>query len=72
MTATAQHPLRERRLRAGFTLEQLAQGTQTTRAAMSLWENGTVPSVVNAMRLARFYGLSTDDLFAYLLEEDQS
>ena len=61
--------LKEARLKNGYTLEQVAQKLSTTRAAISMYENGK--REVNNNLLVKFselYGVSTD----YLLGKETS
>ena len=57
--------LKELRLEAGFTQEQLSKAVngQVTASAIGLWElNKRVPNIESAMILAEYFGVSLDYL----------
>ena len=57
--------LKELRLEAGFTQEQLSKAVngQLTASAIGLWElNKRVPNIESAMILAEYFGVSLDYL----------
>jgi putative transcriptional regulator len=56
--------VRERRVEAGLTQEQLGDLAGVSRQSVLSIERGRyVPSLVLALRLARIFGCSTDALF---------
>ena len=62
--------VKEHRIRRGLTQEGLAQTTGVSRQSINAIERGRyVPSLPLALRFARLFGCSVDDLFD-LLEED--
>ncbi len=61
---TVDSSLREKRLEAGLTQEEIAQQTGVTRQTIIAIERGNyVPSVLLALRLARVLGCRVEDLF---------
>ena len=50
----------------GLTQEQAAAAVGVTRQALSKWESGeSLPDLRNCAALARFYGVTVDDLLGY-------
>ncbi len=61
--------VREHRLRQGLTQEELAREVGVSRQSINSIERGRyTPSLPLALRFARVFGCSTDELFE--LEED--
>ena len=61
--------IRELRKKAGYTQEELADATGVSRQTIISIEGGRyIPSLPLALRIARFFGCSTDDMFK--LKED--
>lgn len=66
----ANHPLlvnrlKELRLAAGLTQAELASLIQVSRKTINTVENGVfVPSTILALRLAREFSVSVEDIFA--------
>jgi len=61
--------VKEYRTRFGYTQDELGQAVGVSRQSINAIERGRyVPSLPLALRFARFFGCSTDDLF--LLPED--
>lgn len=55
--------LKEARVNAGLTQEQLAQKIMVSRQTISNWENGkSLPDIINIMNLSDLYQISLDDL----------
>ena len=58
--------LRELRLEKGLSQRQLAESLEMKHANISRWESGLQdPTSVNIIKIARFFGVTTD----YLLGE---
>jgi putative transcriptional regulator len=56
--------IREFRKRAGFTQEELADALGVSRQTIISIERGRyVPSLSLALKIAKFFGCSTDDMF---------
>jgi len=56
--------IREFRKRAGFTQEELADALGVSRQTIISIERGRyVPSLPLALKIAKFFGCSTDDMF---------
>ncbi|MGD8698269.1 MAG: helix-turn-helix transcriptional regulator [Gemmatimonadales bacterium] len=69
MDATVRSYVREHRLRQGLTQEELAQAVGVSRQSINSIERGRyTPSLPLALRFARVFACSTDELFE--LEED--
>lgn len=69
MDATVKCYVREHRLRHGLTQEELAQAVGVSRQSINSIERGRyTPSLPLALRFARVFACSTDELFE--LEED--
>jgi len=61
---TVDSSLRQKRLEAGLTQEEIAQRAGVTRQTIIAVERGNyVPSVLLALRLARELGCRVEDLF---------
>jgi putative transcriptional regulator len=61
--------VKEYRLRRGLSQEELAKRVGVSRQSINSIERGRyVPSLPLALRIARFFGCSTDELFE--LEEE--
>lgn len=55
--------LKEARVQAGFTQEQVAEAIQVTRQTMSNWETEkSYPDIISVIRLSDLYQLSLDEL----------
>lgn len=54
--------LKERRLKAGLTQENVAKIIGVDQTAVSLWENGKKPLLKHRVKLAKFYGCKVDEL----------
>ncbi len=55
--------LKEARVNAGLTQEQLAQKIMVSRQTISNWENGkSLPDIISIMNLSDLYQISLDDL----------
>ncbi len=60
--------LEELRLERGVRQEELAEALKVSRQTISSLENGRYnPSILLAIRLARYFGMSVEDIF--FLEE---
>jgi putative transcriptional regulator len=56
--------IKEYRKRAGFTQEELARELRVSRQTIISIERGKyVPSLPLALKIAKFFGCSTDDMF---------
>ena len=56
--------IKEHRLRHGFTQEELAQAVDVSRQSINSIERGRyIPSLPLALKFARLFDCSTDDLF---------
>lgn len=56
--------LKERRLKAGLTQENVAKIVEVDQTAVSLWENGKKPLLKYRVKLAKLYGCTVDELLA--------
>jgi len=66
MSAELSSHVREHRLRAGLTQEELARAVGVTRQTIIAIEKGNYPpSVLLALRLARRLGVTVEELFDY-------
>ena len=54
--------LKERRLKAGLTQENVAKIVEVDQTAVSLWESGKKPLLKHRIRLAKLYGCTVDEL----------
>ena len=55
--------IKAHRTRCGMSQEQLAEGLQVSRQAVSKWETGTAePSTSNLLALAKAFGISPEEL----------
>ncbi|MBW3534966.1 MAG: helix-turn-helix domain-containing protein [Gemmatimonadetes bacterium] len=65
----SRHLIREARLRAGLTQQQLAERLETTQSAVARWEaGGARPSLESLTEVARVCGL---DLRVHLVDRDE-
>ena len=59
------------RMNKGITQEQLGEVLGVSSQAVSKWENGiALPDITLAPILARYFGISMDELFGFHLKED--
>lgn len=64
MNGDVESNVREHRLRRGLTQEELAQAVGVSRQSINSIERGRyTPSLPLALRFARVFGCSTDELF---------
>ena len=64
--------IRELRKKSGMTQEQLADMIGISFQAVSKWENNiALPDITLVPKLARIFGVTTDDLFSFSLKEMQ-
>ena len=62
--------LEQLRKQRGISQEELADALQVSRQTVGSLENGRYnPSILLAFRIARFFGMSIEDIFLY--EEDE-
>ena len=62
--------LEEIRKAKGITQEELANALEVSRQTVGSLENGRYnPSIILAFKIARFFGVSIEDVFIY--EEDE-
>lgn len=55
--------LKDARVQAGFTQEQVAEKVMVSRQTISNWENGkSLPDIVSIMNLSDLYQISIDEL----------
>ena len=55
--------LRNCRMRAGITQEQLAEEMSVSRQTISNWENGrSLPDIISVIKISELYQVSLDDL----------
>ena len=63
--------LEELRKARGINQEELAAALEVSRQTIGSLENGRYnPSIILAFKIARYFGLSIEDIFIY--EEEQS
>lgn len=63
--------LEELRRQRGIRQEELAETLEVSRQTISSLENGRYnPSITLAIRIARYFGMSVEDIFIYE-EEDR-
>ena len=63
--------LEELRQQKGIRQEELAAALEVSRQTIGSLENGRYnPSIILAFKIARYFGLSIEDIFIY--EEEQS
>ena len=63
--------LEELRTQRGIRQDELATALKVSRQTISSLENGRYnPSILLAMRIARYFGLTVEDIFIYSDEED--
>lgn len=56
--------LKERRIKAGLTQENVAKIVEVDQTAVSLWESGKRPLLKHRVRLAKLYGCTVDELLS--------
>lgn len=62
--------LEELRRRLGLKQEELAEALEVSRQTISSLENGRYnPSILLAFKIARFFGMSIEEIFIYEEEE---
>lgn len=62
--------LEEIRKQKGMTQEELAEVLEVSRQTIGSLENGRYnPSIILAFKIARFFGMSIEDIFIYDEEE---
>lgn len=63
--------LEEIRKQRGIKQEELATALEVSRQTIGSLENGRYnPSILLAFRIARFFGMSIEDIFIYEEEEE--
>ncbi|MEW6242753.1 MAG: helix-turn-helix transcriptional regulator [Bacillota bacterium] len=63
--------LEEIRKQRGMTQEELAAALEVSRQTVGSLENGRYnPSIILAFKIARFFGMSIEEIFIY--EEEQT
>jgi putative transcriptional regulator len=63
--------LEELRRRLGLKQEELADALEVSRQTISSLENGRYnPSILLAFKIARYFGMSVEDIFIYEGEEE--
>ena len=66
-----ENKLKEVRTSRGISQEDLAEALEVSRQTISSLENGRYnPSILLAFKIARYFGVSIEDIFIY--EEDES
>lgn len=66
MSVTVQNSVREYRTKAEATQEDLATSVEVSRQTIIAIEKGSyVPSVLLAMKLAKYFKVSVEKLFTY-------
>ena len=64
--------LEEVRKQRGIKQEELADAMKVSRQTISSLENGRYnPSVILAIKLARYFGMNVEDIFLYEEEQDE-
>lgn len=64
--------LEEIRKQGGIKQEELAEAMGVSRQTISSLENGRYnPSVILAIKLARYFGMKVEDIFIYEEEQDE-
>ena len=64
--------LEEIRKQRGIKQEELADAMKESRQTISSLENGRYnPSVILAIKLARYFGMNVEDIFLYEEEQDE-
>jgi putative transcriptional regulator len=70
---TGDTPVRVARRRLGLTLKQVAPRVGVSIGTVSQMELGDhCPSIHTALRLARFYGMTVEDLFGHLVPDERT
>ena len=65
--------LEEIRKQKGMTQEELAEVLEVSRQTIGSLENGRYnPSIILAFKIARFFGMSIEDIFIYDEEEQNN
>jgi putative transcriptional regulator len=65
--------LEEIRKQRGIKQEELAAALEVSRQTIGSLENGRYnPSILLAFKIARFFGMSIEDIFIYEEEEEQT
>ena len=63
--------LKNRREKAGLSQSELARKTRIVQTNLSRWESNThVPNIADCITLAKFYGVSIDELVGYAVSKD--
>ena len=63
--------LEEIRKARGLRQEELARELSVSRQPISSWENGrNNPSILLAFKIARYFGLTIEEIFIYEEEEE--
>lgn len=66
-------PVRVARRRLGLTLKQVAPKVGVSLGTISQMELGDhCPSIQTALRLARFYGMTVEELFGHLIPTERT
>ena len=64
--------LEELRTQRGIRQDELATALKVSRQTISSLENGRYnPSILLAMRIARYFGLTVEDIFLYDENEEE-
>ena len=64
--------LEEIRKQRGIKQEELADAMKVSRQTINSLENGRYnPSVILAIKLARYFGMNVEDIFLYEEEQDE-
>ena len=70
-SVTMKNRLEQLRKERGIRQEELAAALEVSRQTIGSLENGRYnPSIILAFKIARYFGLSIEDIFIY--EEEQS
>lgn len=72
MRVMPRNRLQEHRLRLNLKQKEVSERTGMQQPVLSLWENGHVPMAVrHAMRLAKCYGRTVEELFAFVEADEE-